>query len=298
MHKAHWEQSPFPQLGWLHLRDHLGITWPLTQRHEADIEDKQFSSWRNIQPEAAEVLLQIRMRGKEAGTDTAEWHLNLFYHWQCGGTGSSLVIPLKTQGDGMRVAHLLCRYPSLWKYPLTRTQTTECVGDMWIAQDPLTGASFCRNRLVILTVGEQKTAGCLWYCLGAIVFLRKKKMHCFWRMNSNSYLQWFCFFMAYRDGMKLLISWLFNSRDQVSNLTSPFVLFWGFFLEQFLKIPPNGRTRESCWNFNKKKSLLPQCSLIIINVKLIKTQSKTKKKGQRAIILEICSPVNCLLFRL
>lgn len=33
-------------------------------------------------------------------------------------------------------------------------------------------------------------------------------------------------------------------------------------------------------------------------MKLIKTQCKTIKKGQKAIILEICSLVNCLLFRL
>lgn len=49
-------------------------------------------------------------------------------------------------------------------------QTTESVGDTWIAQDQLTGASSCFNSLVILTAGEQKMAGCLQYCLGAIVF--------------------------------------------------------------------------------------------------------------------------------
>jgi len=46
-----------------------------------------------------------------------------------------------------------------------------------------------------------------------------------------------------------------------------------------------------------KNPFLSQCLLIIMNVKIVKTQSKTKK-GQKAIILEIYSPANSLLFRL
>lgn len=50
-----------------------------------------------IQPEAAEVLLQIRGEAEKSGeTDMAEWHWDLF--WQYAGTRSSPVIPLETQG--------------------------------------------------------------------------------------------------------------------------------------------------------------------------------------------------------
>lgn len=57
--QAEWEHSPFSQLGWLCLQDHHYITRPMTQRHQAHIEDELITSWGNIQPEVAEVLLQI-----------------------------------------------------------------------------------------------------------------------------------------------------------------------------------------------------------------------------------------------
>lgn len=66
-HKAEWEHSPFSQLGWLCLQDHHYITRPLTQRHQANIEDKLITSQGNIQPEVTEVLLQIRREAEQSG---------------------------------------------------------------------------------------------------------------------------------------------------------------------------------------------------------------------------------------
>lgn len=181
-----------------------------------------FTSWGNIQPEVAEVLLtdqDERQRSQDRHSRmTLGPVVSLAVRWD-RELPSYSPEDSKSKADDTRVAHLLCRYQSLWKHPLTSMQTTECVGDMWTEQDQLADVSFHCNSLVILPIGKQKMARCLWYCSGAIVFL--KKMHCFWRINSNWYLSWLCFFMAYRDGLKLLISWLSNSRDQNCQIWPP-----------------------------------------------------------------------------
>lgn len=81
------------------------IMSPLTQRHQADIEDKLIASWGNTQLEVAEVLLQMRVRGKESG-QTEEWHLDLFCHLQYARTGSKVVTPPKTHGVRQTIQEL------------------------------------------------------------------------------------------------------------------------------------------------------------------------------------------------
>lgn len=162
----------------------------------------------------------------------------------------------------------------------SKTQTARCVGHAWTARGSLTGAFFHSNSPVIPIIGEQKMA---MKSLGGHSG-PWKKMYCFSRVNSNSYLPLCFFFMTYRDGLKLLLSWLSNSRHLKCQTGPPCF----FFLEQSLKVPGitpflNRRMRESCWKFNQKKPqhFPPQCSSITINVKLIKTQSKTKRKVRK-----------------
>lgn len=101
----------------------FSIMCPLTRRQQTDTEDKLIASWGSIQPEVAEVVLQIKMRGKAVRRDTEEWHLDLFCHLQCAGTNSNLVIPQKTQGVRQTTPELHISFGDM--------QTTECVRGAW-----------------------------------------------------------------------------------------------------------------------------------------------------------------------
>lgn len=162
-HKAEWEHSPSSQPGWLCLQDHHYITRPLTQRHQADIEDEPITSQGNIQPEVTEGLLQIRREAEKSGGDMAEWHWDLF--WQCGGTRSSPAISLETQGTRQMIKQL----------PICVADASVSENALWFECRPEGVLQICEqhktfhcNSLVILAIGEQKMAGCLGHCSEAV----------------------------------------------------------------------------------------------------------------------------------
>lgn len=143
-------------------------------------------------PIPPEVLLQIRGEAEESGeTDMAEWHWDL--SWQYAGTRSSPVIPLETQGARQMIKQLHICF----------ADSSVSENALWLGCRPESVLQICEqhkplhsNNLVILAIGEQKMAGCLGHCSGAIVFL--KNMYSFWRINSTSYLP--CIYSLWHTG--------------------------------------------------------------------------------------------------